>query len=124
MMEKIDELRRARDVISMDDHSLRLVFNTLMEIVDWIDEHEDAVNWIKEFQKMWYDSIAQTLLQCEAKDIIQKAQGTKITRYTLSNDKRGLMAHLKNGTLYHIHSDELSSDQIIIRNQLLEMERK
>lgn len=46
----------------------------------------------------------------------------KITRYMLSDDKAGLMAYFKNGTSYHIHSDELSFDQVLVRNQLLEME--
>lgn len=35
----------------------------------------------------------------------------EIIRYSVSNDGKGLVAHLKGGSNYHIHSDELTGLQ-------------
>jgi len=94
------------------------------EIIDWINKNKEAIEWVNEFQKMFYDAFEQILLQYQAKGIIDKAQKPKILRYELSHDKAGLIAHLAGGASYHIHSDELTPDQIIVKNQLLEMEGK
>jgi len=46
----------------------------------------------------------------------------KITRYELSKDKAGLIAHLAGGNSYHIHSNELTPEQRLIKIELLGME--
>ena len=101
---------------------LRLLQDKENEIVAWINENKKAIEWVNEFQKMFYDCFEQIRLQCDAKGIIDKAQGPKILRYELSNDKVGLVAHLAGGNSYHIHSDELTPEQRLIKIQLLGME--
>lgn len=101
---------------------LRLLQDKENEIVDWINENKKAIEWVNEFQKMFYDCFEQILLQHQAKGIVDKAQGPKILRYKLSDDKAGLVAYLRGGTSYHIHSNELTPEQRSIKIQLLGME--
>jgi len=112
---------------------LRLLQEKENEIVEWINENKKAIEWVNEFQKMFYDAFEQILLQYKAGDIVKNKQKQEpkstiagkpqVLRYKLSNDKVGLVAYLRGEISYHIHSDELTPEQLQIRNQLLEMEK-
>jgi len=43
----------------------------------------------------------------------------KIERYELSNDEKGLRGFFEDGSFYHIHSDELTGEEAIIRESLI-----
>lgn len=101
------------------------------EIVKWINEHE---KYVQPLEKAWKQAVEEALEQAKEKRpgahsmTLPKGSRShdhsKILRYKLSNDKVGLVAYLAGGNSYHIHSDELTPNQLLIKNQLLEMEGK
>jgi len=82
------------------------------EIVEWLEKTRASARGVQKY--------------CEQlrKERENKEKNPKILRYELSHDKVGLIAHLAGGTSYHIHSDELTPEQLQIRDQLVEMEEK
>lgn len=114
---------------------LRLLQDKENEIVDWINEHE---KYVQPLEKAWRQAMGQTLEQAKEKEKKRGLKGTtqtvqrldeyadkpKVLRYELSNDKVGLVAHLAGGNSYHIHSNELTPEQRLIKIQLLGMEGK
>lgn len=79
------------------------ILKKVNEIVDWINEHDKR-------------DLPPNI------ERIPKKDNPKVLRYELSHDRAGLMAYPANGVSYHIHSDELTPEQVEVRNQLLEME--
>lgn len=98
MMEKI-----SRKDARPEDWIARLV-NKQDEIIDWINEH-DKRNLPPDIEKN-----------------PKKSDKPKVLRYKLSNDRTGFIAYLPGEVYNHIHSDELTPEQVEVRNQLLEME--
>ena len=65
-MEKIDELKRARDNVPLsDDHQLRLMWNTLIELVQWINKKKDP-------QCFWWSNILYLWKRDEKKTVSAK----------------------------------------------------
>ena len=48
----------------------------------------------------------------------------EIVNYRISEDGVGLLGYFEDGTFYHIHSDEMTSDQKIIYTLLKERDIK
>lgn len=93
------------------------------EIVNWISEHE---KYVEPLEKAWQEAVEQTLKEAKAKKKEEPkatiAGKPEVLRYELSNDKVGLVAYLPGGNSYHIHSNELTPEQRLIKIQLLGME--
>lgn len=99
------------------------------EIIEWINEHE---KYVQPLEKAWKEAIEQTLKQAKGKRPGDHSMAlpkgsrshdhSKILRCKLSNDKVGLVAYLAGGISYHIHSDELTPEQRLIKIELLGME--
>jgi len=101
------------------------------EIVEWIKKHE---KYVQPLEKAWKEAVEQTLEEAkkqkrESKATLQTVQRLdkyvdkpKVLRYELSNDGVGLKAYLADGISYHIHSNELTHEQRLIKIQLLGME--
>jgi len=75
-----------------------------------IQKTNKIIDWISEYERQHAEKSAE------------KSENLKVLRYELSHDKAGLVAYFADGNSYHIHSDELTLDQVLIRNQLLEMD--
>lgn len=110
------------------DELISILIDNQNEIMDWIKEHE---KYVRPLEKAWQGSIKQILEQAiEQANKKHKPKSTpswvagkpEVSSYELSNDKVGLIAHLPGGISYHIHSNELTHEQRLIKIQLLGME--
>lgn len=76
---------------------------------------DEMVNWINQHERIFHGMTPEEEVKGRKSF---PSDNPKVLRYELSHDSVGLIAFLADGISYHIHSDELTTEQVSIRDQL------